>query len=96
MKSRAFRRTMSALLWVRPATEIPAPDRCRAPGRVLVAHSPATAGYGGLGLGVPRPPWTEAIRAVSSPQTNAPAPRRSSTWNSTTDWNSAEGPAGWE
>jgi len=50
--------------------------------RVGLRHSPETAGYGGRGRGVPRPPWTEAISAVSSPHTNAPAPRRSSTWNS--------------
>jgi hypothetical protein len=43
-------------------------------------HTPDTAGYGGRGEGVPRPPCTEAISAVSSPQTNAPAPRRISTW----------------
>jgi hypothetical protein len=43
------------------------------------AHNPATAGYGGRGRGVPRLPSTEAIRAVSSPHTNAPAPTRIST-----------------
>ena len=45
-------------------------------------HRPEAAGYGGLGLGVPRPPWMEAIRAVSSPHTKAPAPMRTSTWKS--------------
>ena len=39
-------------------------------------HRPDTAGYGGRGRGVPRRPSTEAISAVSSPHTNAPAPRR--------------------
>ena len=37
-------------------------------------HNPETAGYGGRGLGVPRCPINEAINAVSSPQTKAPAP----------------------
>jgi hypothetical protein len=37
---------------------------------------PSTAGYGGRGRGDPRLPSIEAIRAVSSPQTNAPAPSR--------------------
>ena len=40
---------------------------------------PETAGNGGLGRGSPRPPSIEAISAVSSPQTNAPAPMRTST-----------------
>ena len=48
---------------------------------VGLPHSPETAGYGGRGRGVPRPPSTEAISAVSSPHTNAPAPRRTSTSN---------------
>jgi hypothetical protein len=39
---------------------------------------PDCAGNGGRGLGVPRLPETELINAVSSPQTNAPAPRRRS------------------
>ena len=43
------------------------------------SHRPATAGYGGRGVGVPRPPSMEAISAVSSPHTNAPAPSRMST-----------------
>src|SRR5690349_18902269 len=33
-------------------------------------HSPLSAGKGGRGRGVPRLPSTEAISAVSSPQTN--------------------------
>src|SRR3954453_23876330 len=33
-------------------------------------HSPETAGNGGRGRGVPRPPSIEAISAVSSPHTN--------------------------
>ena len=41
-------------------------------------HSPLSAGNGGRGRGVPRLPSTEDIRAVSSPQTNAPAPMRRS------------------
>ena len=40
--------------------------------------SPSIAGYGGRGRGVPRLPSTDAISAVSSPQTNAPAPSRRS------------------
>ncbi|MNN23562.1 hypothetical protein D3C81_1369660 [compost metagenome] len=39
-------------------------------------HNPLTAGNGGFGFGMPRLPSTEFISAVSSPQTNAPAPRR--------------------
>src|ERR1035441_5633620 len=42
--------------------------------RVGQPHRPETAGYGGRGRGWPRSPSMEAIRAVSSPQTNAPAP----------------------
>ena len=41
-------------------------------------HKPLSAGNGGRGRGVPRLPSTEAISAVSSPQTNAPAPMRRS------------------
>ena len=43
---------------------------------------PATEGNGGRGRGMPRLPSTEAISAVSSPQTNAPAPflTRSLNW----------------
>jgi len=37
-------------------------------------QSPLFAGNGGLGFGRPRRPSIEAMRAVSSPQTNAPAP----------------------
>ena len=37
-------------------------------------NKPLFAGNGGLGLGIPRSPSIDAIRAVSSPQTNAPAP----------------------
>ena len=36
--------------------------------------SPSTEGNGGRGRGMPRRPSTEAMSAVSSPQTNAPAP----------------------
>ena len=43
--------------------------------RVGCPNSPSIAGYGGRGRGVPRLPSTDAINAVSSPQTNAPAPR---------------------
>src|SRR3990172_4947277 len=35
---------------------------------------PFTAGNGGFGLGMPRLPSMDAMSAVSSPQTNAPAP----------------------
>ena len=35
---------------------------------------PAIAGNGGRDFGIPRFPSIDAIRAVSSPQTNAPAP----------------------
>ena len=41
---------------------------------VGLPQSPLTAGNGGLGLGIPRLPSIELRRAVSSPQTNAPAP----------------------
>ena len=41
---------------------------------VGLPQSPLTAGKGGLGLGIPRLPSIELRRAVSSPQTNAPAP----------------------
>ncbi|EKD25805.1 MAG: hypothetical protein ACD_79C01497G0001 [uncultured bacterium] len=37
-------------------------------------NNPDTAGNGGLGRGMPRLPSILCIRAVSSPQTNAPAP----------------------
>ena len=43
----------------------------------FVPH-PLTAGKGGLGRGSPRFPSIEAMRAVSSPQTKAPAPFRTS------------------
>ena len=39
-------------------------------------HSPLMAGKGGFGVGIPRSPSMERRRAVSSPQTKAPAPRR--------------------
>ena len=39
-------------------------------------HTPFTAGNGGLGLGIPRSPSIDSRSAVSSPQTNAPAPNR--------------------
>ncbi len=42
-------------------------------------NTPFIAGKGGRGLGSPLFPSIEAIRAVSSPHTNAPAPKRSST-----------------
>ncbi len=42
---------------------------------VGLPQSPQTAGNGGRGRGIPRRPSIEAISAVSSPQTNAPAPR---------------------
>ena len=44
-----------------------------------VAPQPAFGGIGGRGRGVPRLPSTDAISAVSSPHTNAPAPSRIST-----------------
>ena len=37
-------------------------------------HRPLSVGYGGRTRGWPRSPSIEWIRAVSSPQTNAPAP----------------------
>src|SRR3990170_6157513 len=40
-----------------------------------LSQRPFTAGNGGLGLGIPRFPSIERMRAVSSPHTNAPAPR---------------------
>ncbi len=43
---------------------------------VGLPQSPFAAGNGGLLRDIPRPPSIEAINAVSSPQTNAPAPRR--------------------
>src|SRR5579862_8536745 len=39
-------------------------------------HNPLSGGYGGLGTGWPRLPSIDAISAVSSPQTYAPAPIR--------------------
>ena len=42
--------------------------------RVGLPHKPDCAGNGGRNRGIPRRPSTDAIRAVSSPQTNAPAP----------------------
>jgi hypothetical protein len=41
---------------------------------VGLPNSPLTAGNGGLGLGIPRRPSMLWMSAVSSPQTNAPAP----------------------
>ena len=41
---------------------------------VGLPHSPCCAGNGGLGTGMPRRPSMERMRAVSSPQTKAPAP----------------------
>ncbi len=46
------------------------------------SHRPLTAGKGGRTRGMPRRPSIEAMRAVSSPQTKAPAPSFSSTRNS--------------
>ncbi len=43
---------------------------------VGLPQRPRTAGKGGLGRGCPRLPSMEAISAVSSPQTKAPAPMR--------------------
>ena len=45
-------------------------------------HSPHSAGYGGFTLGWPRFPSIDSNSAVSSPHTNAPAPKRISTSNS--------------
>ncbi len=45
---------------------------------VGLPHTPFTAGKGGRGRGSPRLPSMEAISAVSSPHTNAPAPMRTS------------------
>ena len=45
---------------------------------VGLPHSPLWAGKGGLGRGMPRWPSIEAIIAVSSPQTKAPAPSMTS------------------
>src|SRR5512143_2948569 len=42
---------------------------------VGLSHSPLTAGYGGLALGSPGLPSSDRRSAVSSPHTNAPAPR---------------------
>ncbi len=42
--------------------------------RVGIPNRPRTAGYGGRRRAIPRSPSIEAMRAVSSPQTNAPAP----------------------
>ncbi|KIR01157.1 hypothetical protein P261_02890 [Lachnospiraceae bacterium TWA4] len=41
-------------------------------------NKPFTAGNGGRGRGSPRLPSIEVISAVSSPHTNAPAPKRKS------------------
>src|SRR5579872_3353923 len=41
---------------------------------VGLPHSPFCAGNGGRGRGRPAKPSSDAISAVSSPQTNAPAP----------------------
>jgi hypothetical protein len=45
---------------------------------VGLRHRPSFAGNGGRGRGSPRLPSRDAMRAVSSPQTKAPAPIRSS------------------
>src|ERR1019366_3021496 len=44
-------------------------------------HSPFCAGKGGRGRGLPASPSSDAISAVSSPHTNAPAPSTSSISN---------------
>ena len=44
------------------------------------SHSPLVAGNGGRTRGMPRLPSMEAMSAVSSPQTKAPAPSFSLTW----------------
>ena len=44
---------------------------------VGLPHSPFCAGNGGRGRGRPASPSSDAISAVSSPQTNAPAPSTS-------------------
>ena len=41
---------------------------------VGLPHKPETAGKGGRGRGIPRLPSMDAISAVSSPHTKAPAP----------------------
>ena len=41
---------------------------------VGLPNKPLFAGNGGFGLGIPRSPSIDAINAVSSPQTKAPAP----------------------
>ena len=43
-----------------------------------LAPKPSLAGNGGRGRGMPRQPSSDAISAVSSPQTKAPAPSVSS------------------
>ena len=43
-----------------------------------LSHSPFWAGNGGRGRGSPRLPSIDRISAVSSPQTNAPEPMRTS------------------
>ena len=48
---------------------------------VGLPHTPHLAGYGGLDIGLPLLPSIEAINAVSSPHTKAPAPRRISILN---------------
>ena len=43
--------------------------------------SPETDGNGGLGCGIPLFPSIDAMSAVSSPHTNAPAPSITLMWN---------------
>ena len=50
--------------------------------KVGLPHNPSFAGYGGFSLGCPLLPSIDSSRAVSSPQTNAPAPSLISTSNS--------------
>ena len=48
---------------------------------VGLPHRPLTAGNGGRVRGMPRLPSMEAMSAVSSPQTKAPAPSLIFRWN---------------
>ena len=48
---------------------------------VGLPQRPETAGKGGRVRGMPRRPSMDAIKAVSSPQTKAPAPSLTLRWN---------------